>query len=125
MEFKIGDKIRIIHMDDASGKDKAAWKYNGKEGYIQYIDDIGQIHGTWGSLAVIPGIDEIELIEENNYINKKVHTDKDNNTEFKRILKQVGDKNMCQMIYKWLFYNSSTNMAEDLLLYIHKNHNID
>lgn len=32
------------------------------EGVVTYVDDIGQLHGTWGSLAAIPGQDTIEII---------------------------------------------------------------
>ena len=45
---KIGDKIRIIHL---SGEDN---RYDGKEGIIEHIDSMGQLHGTWGGLAIIP-----------------------------------------------------------------------
>lgn len=56
--YKVGDKIRIIDMmDEFSGKN-----YAGKEGTIEYIDSIGQLHGTWGGLAVIPEIDKIVKI---------------------------------------------------------------
>lgn len=58
MKVNVGDKIRIINMnDDLSGK-----HYNGKEGIVEYIDSMKQLHGTWGSLAVIPEIDIIEII---------------------------------------------------------------
>ena len=53
----VGDKIRIISMEDVRAND-----YNGKEGVVEYIDSIGQLHGTWGGLAVNPEIDEIEII---------------------------------------------------------------
>ena len=53
--YKVGTKIRIIYMDGEPG-------YTGREGTITLIDDIGQLHGTWGGLAVVPGIDEIEII---------------------------------------------------------------
>lgn len=56
-KIKIGDKIRIIYM---SGEPR----YTGKEGIIRSIDDIGQLHGSWGGLAVIPGEDEFEIINE-------------------------------------------------------------
>ena len=55
---KVGDKIRIIYMADEP-------RYNGREGVVQHIDDIGQLHGTWGGLAVIPGEDSFEIIEKN------------------------------------------------------------
>ena len=58
MEIVIGDRIKIIHMDDKNGTDRQAQKLNGKEGVVNHIDSIGQLHGTWGGLAVIPEIDE-------------------------------------------------------------------
>lgn len=58
MQAKIGDKIRIIKMDDFySGE-----KYAGKEGFITHIDSIGQLHGTWGGLAIIPEKDEFIIL---------------------------------------------------------------
>ncbi|MEW6606270.1 MAG: DUF4314 domain-containing protein [bacterium] len=54
--FKIGDKIRII---DMKGEDH----YNGREGVIEYIDGLNQLHGTWGDLAIIPEEDLIEVIK--------------------------------------------------------------
>jgi len=59
--YKIGDKIRIIAM---KGEDH----YNGREGVIEYIDGLDQLHGTWGGLAIIPEEDLIEVI--NNEIPK-------------------------------------------------------
>ena len=37
-------------------------RYDGKEGVIEHIDGIGQLHGTWGSLAVIPEADVFVVI---------------------------------------------------------------
>lgn len=54
--MKIGDRIRIIHL---SGEDNT---YDGKEGVIKRIDDMGQLHGSWGGLAVIPKEDQFEII---------------------------------------------------------------
>lgn len=57
---RIGCKIRIIRMDDAlSGSG-----YNGREGYITSVDGMGQLHGTWGFLALIPGVDDYEYIKD-------------------------------------------------------------
>ena len=55
---KVGDKIRIIYMIGEP-------RYEGKEGTIKFIDDAGQLHGDWGGLALIPGEDEWEVIENN------------------------------------------------------------
>ena len=56
---KIGDKIRIIHMKDRYLPNN---EYDGKEGYVTSIDDMGQLHGTWGGLAVIPEEDEFIVL---------------------------------------------------------------
>ena len=53
---KVGDKIRIIYMEGEP-------QYSEKEGVVRTIDDMGQIHGSWGGCAVIPGVDEFEVIE--------------------------------------------------------------
>lgn len=62
-KLTVGTKIRIKRLDDANGLDTIAQKYSGKEGVIDHIDSIGQLHGTWGGLAVIPGVDEFEVLE--------------------------------------------------------------
>ena len=59
--FKVGDKIRII---DMKGEDH----YNGREGVIEYIDGLNQLHGTWGSLAIISEEDFIEVINDEKSI---------------------------------------------------------
>jgi hypothetical protein len=40
-----GDIIHIYVMFGES-------EYNGREGVVRSIDDIGQIHGSWGGLAL-------------------------------------------------------------------------
>ena len=55
--IKVGDNIRIIHMDKEP-------QYDGKIGIVEFIDDAGQIHGSWGGCALIPGVDEYELMEK-------------------------------------------------------------
>ena len=56
MDVKVGDTIKIIHMKDEPG-------YDGTIGVVDLIDDAGQLHGTWGGLAVIPELDEFEVIK--------------------------------------------------------------
>ena len=56
----VGKTIRIIHMDDHFAGDR----YNGRIGVVTSVDDAGQLHGTWGGLAIIPGVDDYEVIEE-------------------------------------------------------------
>lgn len=55
--MRIGTKIRIIEMKGES-------QYNGAEGVITHIDDIGQLHGTWGGCAIIPELDVFTIIEK-------------------------------------------------------------
>jgi hypothetical protein len=40
-----GDVIHIYHMFGES-------EYAGREGVVRYIDDMNQIHGSWGGLAL-------------------------------------------------------------------------
>ena len=54
---KVGDTIRIKYMDGEP-------RYSGREGVIKTIDDMGQLHGTWGGLAVIPSQDSFEVIQQ-------------------------------------------------------------
>ena len=56
-KINIGDTILIVRMDDDGGKDLQAKSYDGKTGVVESIDSLGQIHGTWGGLALIPGTD--------------------------------------------------------------------
>lgn len=55
---KVGDTIEIIFM-------KGEPQYTGAIGEVTLIDDMGQLHGTWGGLAVIPEEDEFEIITMN------------------------------------------------------------
>lgn len=53
----IGKKIRIIYMEGEQD-------YEGREGVVKHCDDIGQLHGTWGGLAVNPKCDVFMICEE-------------------------------------------------------------
>lgn len=53
---KVGDTIKIIQM-------KGEPQYSGKIGIIEYIDDIGQLHGSWGGLAVQPENDSFKILK--------------------------------------------------------------
>lgn len=54
-EKLIGKKIRIIYMEGEP-------QYTEKEGIIKHIDSLGQLHGTWGSCAIIPEQDKFIVI---------------------------------------------------------------
>lgn len=53
--YKVGDTIKIIEM-------KGEPNYTGRTGIIKFIDSMGQLHGTWGGLAIVPEEDKIEVI---------------------------------------------------------------
>ena len=65
MKFKVGDKVRIINMVGEP-------HYNNKEGVIECIDSLGQLHGTWGWLAVQPERDKIEIITKIKTLEDKI-----------------------------------------------------
>lgn len=56
MEPKVGDRIRIVSMEGEP-------QYEGREGTVEFIDDAGQIHGTWGGCAIIPEADRFIIID--------------------------------------------------------------
>ena len=59
---KPGDVIRIQNMHGEP-------HYTGRTGTVKFIDDAGQIHGTWGGLALIPG-DEFLVVSKNENLQK-------------------------------------------------------
>lgn len=59
MNIKIGDIILIISMQGEPD-------YTGKTGVVTRIDSLGQLHGTWGGLAIIPKEDTFQIINGEN-----------------------------------------------------------
>ena len=49
---------KTIRIDRVSG----ALNYIGRKGKVTRVDEKGQLHGTWGSLALIPEEDKISII---------------------------------------------------------------
>ena len=41
-------------------------RYSGRYGKIEHIDDMGQLHGTWGGYALIPNQDKFIILKERN-----------------------------------------------------------
>lgn len=61
MELEIlylGKIIEIVNLSD-----EPFVSYSGRTGLVEYIDDIGMLHGTWGSLAIIPEADEFIVLD--------------------------------------------------------------
>ncbi len=55
LKDKYLDKMVYVQIDDP---------YHPISGFgrVLRVDDAGQLHGTWGGLAAIPGVDHIEII---------------------------------------------------------------
>lgn len=68
MDVRVGDRIRIITMDGEP-------QYTGREGVVTLVDDAGQIHTTAGGCALIPELDQFEIISrgqiEDSFYNGK------------------------------------------------------
>lgn len=60
--MKKGDKIRIIRMDNNNGTDLQARQMEGRVVTVKFTDDLGQIHLEESGLALIPGVDEYEVL---------------------------------------------------------------
>ena len=58
-KVKIGDSIKVIKMEGEPD-------YSNRVGTVTAIDGIGQLHGTWGGLAIIPEKDTHQILKENN-----------------------------------------------------------
>lgn len=56
---EVGDLIKIIRMNGEP-------QYTGKIGYVESIDDLGQILGSCGGCALIENIDIFEILSKNN-----------------------------------------------------------
>ena len=56
-DYIVGDFIQILEMNGEP-------EYTGKQGVITHIDDAVQLHGTWGSLAIIPNLDKVMILKQ-------------------------------------------------------------
>lgn len=59
---KVGDEIEIIYM-------KGEPHYTGRVGIVKSIDSAGQLHGTWGGLAVVPEEDNFRVVNSDSLKN--------------------------------------------------------
>jgi hypothetical protein len=53
----LGKQVKIIHLEGEDGR------YDGKTGTVSYVDDMGDLHGTWGGLAIIVDCDKFEVLD--------------------------------------------------------------
>ena len=64
--IKRGTKVRVIKMDDAGGGfGWQAKQLNGKIFTVRYVDATKQIHLEGTGIALIPGVDQYEVVKEN------------------------------------------------------------
>ena len=102
-DIKVGDKIRIIHLE---GEDNS---YDGKEGTVDHIDSIGQLHGTWGGLAVIPGVDDFDIITEDLTEKKLKLYDIFDDGEYIGQLEAADEEDAVNQCYNGAFGKSSSD----------------
>lgn len=57
---EVGDDIVIFWLNN----DPLVIDYILRSGTIESIDGLGQLHGTWGGLAIIPDVDNFIIIPE-------------------------------------------------------------
>ena len=53
----VGATIRIVTMEGEP-------QYTDRVGVVESVDDIGQIHGTWGGCAIIPETDDYVVLKK-------------------------------------------------------------
>lgn len=54
-KWAVGNKIRILHMSGFPN-------YSGRVGRIHYQNNLGQLIGSWGQMAIIPEQDKFEIV---------------------------------------------------------------
>ena len=60
--IKRGAKIKVLRMDTTGGMDWQAKRLEGKIFTVRFIDSSGSIHLVETGLALIPGVDEYEVV---------------------------------------------------------------
>lgn len=58
--------MNFVIIDEMEGEPQ----YKGKCGFIEKIDDMGQLHGTWGGVAINPEVDKIRVYKGSKLIYK-------------------------------------------------------
>ena len=50
---------KTVYIDDMDGEPD----YCGRVGKVTRVDDMGQLHGTWGGCALLVGVDRFHVVE--------------------------------------------------------------
>ena len=61
--IKRGAKIKVLRMDTTGGMDWQAKRLEGKVFTVRFIDSACQIHLEETGLALIPGVDQNEIVK--------------------------------------------------------------
>ena len=61
--IKRGSKSKVVKMGTAGGMDWQAKRLEGKVFTVRFIDSAGQMHLEETGLALIPGVDEYEIVK--------------------------------------------------------------
>ena len=61
--IKRGSKISVVKMDTAGGMDWQAKRLEGNIFTVRFIDSAGQIHLEETGIALIPGVDQFEVVK--------------------------------------------------------------
>lgn len=91
MNLKPGDKIRIIEMQGEPD-------YTDRIGTVEKIDDAGQVHGTWGGLALQPERDKIEPLKDVMHLKYAIY--------------EVYNKDLSSWIAEALTYDLAVKIAD-------------
>lgn len=59
----IGKTIKIEKIDNGNSQIDDNKIYKGKIGVVQSVDGMGQLWGTWGGIAIIPGQDKFKVVK--------------------------------------------------------------
>lgn len=55
----VGKTIRIESMPN----EPRERDYIGRDGKVLFVDDMGDLHGTWGGLSLIPNVDSWSVLD--------------------------------------------------------------
>lgn len=73
-----------IHIEIMEGEPQ----YANKDGIVEYVDDAGQIHGTWGGCALLEETDKFTVLErpkEKAYRATNIHWDVDEKEDLEEL----------------------------------------
>ena len=63
MMIKRGFRVRVVKMDTTGGMDWQAKRLEGKVFTVRFIDSAGQIHLEETGIALLPSVDEYEIVK--------------------------------------------------------------